>query len=74
VGKLAGIPVVVDVVNATNRSKAGRKVLEATLGVHRKAPVPEYHSNTARKRLARLVNAKPEGVKPTRNTRGKVVL
>ena len=74
VGKLAGIPVVVDVVNATNRSKAGRKILESTLGVHRNAPLPEYHSNTARKRLARLKNAKPDGARPTRNTRGKVVL
>ena len=74
VGKLAGIPVVVDAVNATNRSKAGRKVLEATLGVHRKAPVPEYHSKTARKRLARLKGATPVDVKQTANTRGKVVL
>jgi glycerol-3-phosphate dehydrogenase subunit C len=74
VGKLAGIPVVVDVVNATNRSKSGRRILEATLGVHHKAPVPEYHSNTARKRLARLSGATPVDVKPTQNTRGKVVL
>jgi len=61
-------------VNATNRSKTGRKLLEATLGVHHKAPVPEYHSNTARKRLSRLKNASPEGVTPTSSTRGKVVL
>jgi Fe-S oxidoreductase len=74
VGKLAGIPVVVDVVNATNRSKVGRKVLEATLGVHHKAAVPEYHSNTARKRLARLEDASPDNVRPTAKTRGKVVL
>jgi len=74
VGKLAGIPVVVAAVNATNRSKTGRKLLEATLGVHHKAPVPEYHSNTARKRLARLKNASPESVTATTNTRGKVVL
>jgi len=74
VGKLAGIPVVVKAVNATNRSKAGRKLLEATLGVHHKAPVPEYHSNTARKRLARLENANPAIVVETENTRGKVVL
>jgi len=74
VGKLAGIPVVVAAVNATNRSKTGRKLLEATLGVHHKAPVPEYHSNTARKRLSRLKNASPEGVTPTSSTRGKVVL
>jgi len=74
VGKLAGIPVVVNVVNATNRSKAGRKVLEATLGVHHKAPVPEYHSNTARKRLAALVGADAAGATPTETTQGKVVL
>ncbi len=74
VGKLVGIPVVVDVVNATNRSKAGRKVLEAALGVHRKAAVPEYHSNTARKRLARLEGADPQETTVTANTRGKVVL
>jgi Fe-S oxidoreductase len=74
VGKLAGIPVVVAAVNATNRSKTGRKLLEATLGVHHKAFVPEYHSNTARKRLARLENASPAEVSATDNTRGKVVL
>ncbi len=74
VGKLAGIPVVVKAVNAINRSKAGRKLLEATLGVHHKAPVPAYHSKTARKRLARLEGANPVDVKPTKNTRGKVVL
>ena len=74
VGKLAGIPVVVKAVNAANRSKAGRKLLEATLGVHHKASVPEYHSNTARKRLARLKNAVPVDVTPTETTRGKVVL
>jgi Fe-S oxidoreductase len=74
VGKLAGIPVVVDVVNASNKSRVGRKILEATLGVHRNAPVPEYHSNTARKRLARLEGATPDAVSPTNNTRGKAVL
>jgi glycerol-3-phosphate dehydrogenase subunit C len=51
VGKIAGIPVVVEVVNAVNRSSAGRAILEKTLGVAREAPIPKYHSNTARKRL-----------------------
>ena len=37
-GTLAGIPVVVQVVNASNSSKLGRKVLESTLGIHRDAP------------------------------------
>jgi Fe-S oxidoreductase len=74
VGRLAGIPVVVNAVNATNRSKTGRKLLEKTLGVHRDAPVPEYHAKTARKRLSRLRNAAPGDVTPTATTRGKVVL
>jgi glycerol-3-phosphate dehydrogenase subunit C len=75
VGKLAGIPVVVDVVNASNQSKVGRKLLESTLGVHRNAPVPEYHSRTARKRLERLNGAKDhDDVTPTATTRGKVAL
>jgi len=74
VGKLAGIPVVVKAVNATNRSKTGRKLLEATLGVHHKAPIPAYHSKTARKRLARLKGANAADVRPSENTRGKVVL
>jgi glycerol-3-phosphate dehydrogenase subunit C len=51
-GKLAGIPVVVKTVNAANRSKPMRKMLESTLGVHADAVVPEYHSKTLRKRLA----------------------
>jgi Fe-S oxidoreductase len=74
VGKLAGIPVVVKVVNATNRSKAGRKLLESALGVHKNAPVPEYHSKTARKRLSRLADASGSGATATAETTGKVAL
>ncbi len=74
VGSLAGIPVVSGIVNATNRSKTGRKLLESTLGVHRDAPVPEYHSKSARKRLAHLKQAKGDDAQPTDSTNGKVVL
>jgi len=74
VGKLAGIPVVVNAVNATNRSKAGRALLEKTLGVHKKAPVPPYHSKTARKRLSRLKDAPAADAKPAAGTTGKVAL
>lgn len=59
VGKLAGIPVVAQAVNAVNGSALGRKVLEKTLGVHAEAPVPEYHSRSARKRLASRVRVRP---------------
>ncbi len=74
VGSLAGIPVVVKAVNASNRSKIGRKLLESTLGVHRDAPIPEYHSNTARKRLQSRLGASGDAAQPTDNTRGKVVM
>src|SRR2546430_13477343 len=49
VGSLAGIPVVAQLVNAVNRTAAGRALLEKTLGVDRTAPLPQYH---ARRRLA----------------------
>ncbi len=74
VGKLAGIPVVAQVVNATNRSKLGRKLLQGTLGVHVDAPVPDYHSKSARKQLRSHRDATGEAAQATESTRGKVVL
>ena len=74
VGKFAGIPVIAQVVNASNRSKLGRKLLETTLGVHHKAPVPDYHSNNSRKRLKHLRNADGQGAEASGATRGRVVL
>ena len=62
VGSLAGIPVIAGVVNAVNASKLGRSVLEKTLGVDAQAPVPKYHSKTARKRLAQRVARGPADV------------
>jgi glycerol-3-phosphate dehydrogenase subunit C len=74
VGKLAGIPIVAQIVNATNRSGVGRKLLESALGVHRHAPVPEYHSKPARKRLKRLHDIAAVEAEPAAGTNGKVVL
>ena len=74
VGKFAGIPVIAQIVNATNRSKSGRKMLEKTLGVHHKAPVPDYHSKNARKRLKRLRKPSDKQAEATASTTGKVVL
>ena len=73
VGKLAGIPIVSNVVNATNRSTAGRKLLDKVLGVHPHAIVPEYHSKTLGKRVR---NDAPvdENVVPAGPTTGKVAL
>ena len=72
VGKLAGIPVVVQTVNAANRSKPMRKMLESTLGVHADAVVPEYHSKTLRKRLAGHKSTATAEAGET--TKGKVAL
>jgi glycerol-3-phosphate dehydrogenase subunit C len=88
VGNLAGIPVVAELVNAVNRSTAGRALLEKALGVAKDAPLPTFHSKTARRRLTRLgttVNgssptgsgSSPTGattVRPTEQTTGKVAL
>jgi Fe-S oxidoreductase len=49
VGRIAGIPVVAQVVNAVNATGVGRALLESTLGVARDAPLPRYHSTSARK-------------------------
>jgi len=72
VGKLSTIPVVVEAVNALNRSPTARKLLETSLGVHRDARVPAYTSNTARKRLRSLDGDGAAQV--AGRTRGKVAL
>jgi Fe-S oxidoreductase len=74
VGRFAGIPVIVQAVNATNRSPTGRKLLEKTLGVHRDAPVPPYHAMTARKRLKSHTGEKGDSARASADTRGRVVL
>ncbi len=74
VGKLAGIPIVVNLVNAANRSKPMRKLLDKTLGVHPDAPLPPYQSKTLAKRLSRRPPTPDLEVEPTESTRGKVAL
>jgi glycerol-3-phosphate dehydrogenase subunit C len=72
-GQFAGIPIVVQTVNAVNQNGTARKLLDKTLGIHPDAVVPEFHSDTARKRLKRHEPlAKP--VETTEGTRGKVAL
>jgi glycerol-3-phosphate dehydrogenase subunit C len=73
VGSIAGIPVVAEIVNAVNRTGAGRALLDKTLGVHPKAPVPEYHSKSYRARHRRQQHAQVEA-RPAGDTKGRVVL
>jgi len=44
VGKLASIPVVVQIVNAVNNTPIARKVMDSVLGVHEDRVLPEYTS------------------------------
>jgi glycerol-3-phosphate dehydrogenase subunit C len=73
IGKLAGIPVVAQTVNAVNRTGVARKLLDKTLGVHPDASLPQYHSSKGRSRAARAATAvtAPEAVN---GTTGRVAL
>ena len=71
VGTLAGIPVVVNAVNAANRNATMRGMLENVLKVSKDARLPEYHSKTLRKRFEKA----PAGEAKAGNaTTGKVAL
>jgi len=75
VGRIASIPVVAQTVNAVNKMKPARSLLEKTLGIHAEAPLPRFESNTARKRLKGRANDKPiRAVTPTPETTGKVAI
>jgi Fe-S oxidoreductase len=73
VGRLAGIPVVTGVVNAVNRSRTGRRLLEKVLDVHPDAILPRYHGKTLRKRLAARGDAGMTA-EPAGPTQGRVAL
>jgi glycerol-3-phosphate dehydrogenase subunit C len=79
IGKLAGIPVVAEIVNGVNKTSGARALLEKTLGVARDAPLPTFHSRTARNHLWSLgtvanAGAPAGAVTPTDQTTGKVAL
>jgi len=70
-GKLATIPVVVQVVNAVNKSGPARALMQQTLGVHKDRVLPEYSGATFRGR------AQANAAFPARdgaNTPGKVAI
>ncbi|RMG58561.1 MAG: Fe-S oxidoreductase [Gammaproteobacteria bacterium] len=73
VGTLAGIPVVSEVVNAANRSKPVRKLMDKVAGIHPDAILPEFHSRTARKAFR---GYRSEGIeaKQTEETTGRVAI
>ena len=71
VGKLATIPVVVQTVNAVNKTPGTRKIMDKLLGIHAERQLPEYDSQRFRK------NAKPNDsfpVKDGERSLGKVAI
>ena len=56
-GQIAGIPIVVQVVNAANRTKPIRKVLDAALGVHPDAWLPSLATTRFRSGAAKSDSA-----------------
>ncbi|HEY7741907.1 MAG TPA: heterodisulfide reductase-related iron-sulfur binding cluster [Burkholderiales bacterium] len=71
VGRLATIPVVVQFVNAANKTGVVRGLVEKTLGVHRQRQLPEYSSAKFRG------SARPNAslmVREGKNTPGKVAV
>jgi Fe-S oxidoreductase len=73
VGSLAGIPVVAGIVNAANKAKPTRKILESVLDVHADARLPEFHAKSMRSRLSEKVGVQAQG-EPAGPTTGKVAL
>ena len=70
-GKLATIPVVVQMVNALNKNGFSRQLLDQTLGVHRDRELPEYAS---RKFRSSFTESKSLPVQDGKNTPGKVAV
>ncbi|MDB5839743.1 MAG: glpC 2 [Herminiimonas sp.] len=70
-GKFAGIPIVTQAVNAVNKTKVARGLMESTLGVDKDAWLPEFASQKFRK------GAKKSSAYPVRDgklTPGKVAV
>jgi Fe-S oxidoreductase len=73
VGKLATLPVAVEVVNVSNRNPALRGAMEGVLGIHAKAKLPSYERPPLRARLSERRGSAREG-EPAGPTRGRVAL
>ncbi len=70
-GKFAGIPIVTQTVNAVNKAKATRAVVENVLGVDKDAWLPEFATTKFRNGAAK---SRPHPVKDGANTPGKVAI
>ena len=72
-GAVGSLPVISGAINAANKVKIVRKVLEKTLDLDHRAHLPEFNSKTLRKREKNHTPAQAE-VREAGSTRGKVAL
>jgi glycerol-3-phosphate dehydrogenase subunit C len=70
-GKFAGIPIVTQTVNAVNKTKPVRALVENVLGVDKDAWLPEFATTKFRSNAAK---SKKHAVKDGKNTPGKVAI
>ena len=70
-GKFAGIPIVTQTVNAVNRTKPARAIVENLLGVDKDAWLPEFAATKFRSGAA---TSKAHAVKDGKSTPGKVAI
>lgn len=73
VGKFAGIPVVAGIVNAANKAKPTRKLMESVLEIDADAKLPEFHSRSLRSRLSDRIGKQAAG-EAAGPTSGKVAM
>jgi len=60
VGSLASVAAITPIVNWANRNSVTRKITRKVLGVHGKAKLPAYHSQTLQKRLSSKLASKSQ--------------
>jgi len=72
-GRLGGIPVVAEALNAATRNGTVRRVLESTMGIHRDARLPDFHAQSFHDRERRRAPAALQPV-ATAQTTGQVAL
>jgi glycerol-3-phosphate dehydrogenase subunit C len=73
VGSIAGIPVIAQTVNTVNTIKPVRKIMEKTIGIHAEAKLPNFHSNSLRKRYD-YSETSEISAEATDTTKGKVAV
>jgi len=72
-GQLASLPIVSGIVNSVNKMGVARQAMDKVLGVHPKAKLPDFHSDTLKRRWSKqespALTAEPAGL-----TKGRVAL